>query len=188
MVIGLVLIAMISITALGTALFARRMSEEAIIQNAATSIIYGIVEQMKTVTLSDDTTINQLPSAADDDCGSDHVKVRVDNSTLPNVFLELSSGSPPESLPAATASAADVGATANVIGPFDLSQTNGVRIQPLNIDLWIWIEPDYQPDAMEAMTRVTLIYTYTINNGSARRTFRDCIRFVRAKRQLDRAS
>lgn len=184
----MVLIAMISVAALGTALFARRMSEEAIIQNAATSIIYGIVEQMKTVNLSDEASFNQLPSPADGDCGSRHVKVRTDNSTLPNVFLALSDGTPPEALPAATASAADAGATSNMIGPFDLSQTNGVSVQPLNIDLWLWVESNYQPDAMEPMTRVTLIYTYSINNGSGVRTFRDCIRFVRANRQIPRAS
>lgn len=182
------LIAVVSITVLGTALFARRSSEEAIIQNAATSILYGIVEQMKTVTLSDEASFNQLPSQGDADCASSHVKVRVDNASLPNVFLILSGGTPPDTLPALTATAASVGATNNTIGPFDLSHTNGVRIQPLNIDIWLWIEPNYQPDAMDPMTRVTLIYTYRINNGAGQRVFRDSIRFVRANRQIPRAT
>ena len=164
------------------------MSEEAIIQNAATSIVYGLVEQMKTLNLSGEAAANQLPSPADDECGVRHVKLRIDNSTTSGGFILLSAGDPPETTPEAKKSAATVGATSNIIGPFDLSQTVGVTVQPLNIDLWLWIEPDYQPTAMEPMTRVTLVYSYEINVGTERRTFRDSIRFVRANRQIERAS
>jgi len=186
--IGITLITALAVAVLGATLQARRTSEEAIIQNAATSIVYGLVEQMKTLNLSNEVTFNQLPSPADADCGQPHVKVRVDNSTTNGVFLIASTGAPPEVTPAAAVDAATVSAVDNVVGPFDLSQTTGVSVQPLTITLWLWIEPDYQPTAMEPMCRVTLVYTYRINLGNELRTFRDSVRFVRSNRNIPRST
>lgn len=164
------------------------MSEEAIIQNAAASIVYGLVEQMKTLNLSNEPDFNQLPSPADADLAQPHVKVRVDNSQTTLVFLAVSAGAPPNVIPAVTVDAATASATSNLIGPFDLSQTTGVTVQPLTIDIWLWIEPDYQPSAMEPVTRVTVVYTYSINVGTDVRTFRDSVRFVRANRNIPRST
>ena len=164
------------------------MSEEAIIQNAAASIVYGLVEQMKTLNLSSDPASSQLPSPSDAECAAAHVKLRVDNSTSAIVYVQTSAGTPPAQTPAPTATADSIGATANIIGPFDLSQTSGVNVQPLFIDLWLWVEPDYQPVAMESVTRATLVYSFTINNGSRMKTFRDSIRFVRANRNIPRST
>jgi hypothetical protein len=179
---------MVSIAVLSATMQARRMSEEAIIQNAAASIVYGLVEQMKTLNLSNEPDFNELPSPADADCASQHVKVRIDNSTTAMTFLTLSSGTPPATTPAPNVTAAAAGATPNIIGPFDLSQTAGVTVQPLNIELWLWIEPNHQSTAMEPVTRTTLVYSFTMNVGSGLRTFRDSVRFVRANRNIPRST
>jgi hypothetical protein len=90
----------------------------------------------------------------------------------------------PTTTPAANATAASLGAIDNFIGNIPLSTITGTTSQQINLNLWVWIDdisnkgawaaesPAPVPDAA-AVKKVTVVYTYSYQDGNVTRTVRD---------------
>ena len=96
----------------------------------------------------------------------------------------------PTTTPTANATAASVGAIDNFLGSIPLSTITGTSSQQINLNLWVWIDdinnkgtwaaepidPDDpkppQPDA-SAVKKVTIVYTYSYQDGNITRVVRD---------------
>jgi len=164
----------------------RRLTETSIMHAAATSIVYGIIEQMKQLDYA-----GSLPSLVADpgDPGSTApplMRVRLSQNTLKwlQVVHTAAPGTPaaPSVTPAPTATAASVGAVDNILGDLPLSTIAGARSQSINLNLWIWIDeiPDTTKDVSE-VKKVTGVYTYSFQTGSNTRTVRNREVFLRTR-------
>jgi hypothetical protein len=88
----------------------------------------------------------------------------------------------PTVTPAPNASAASVGAIDNFIGAVPLSTVTGTTSQELSLNIWVWIDeiPDASQDVTE-VKKVTLIYTYSYQDGANSRTIRNREVFLRTR-------
>jgi Tfp pilus assembly protein PilV len=170
---------------LGTFLQSRRTTEASVIHAAATSVVYGIIEQMKMIPLvdpSDRVTIT-FPNIAPPPAPP-WIKIRLsqDKDFPLNVVYTAAPATPvaPTTTPAPSATAASVGAIDNELPELKLSTVAGTGSQPLKMHIWVWIDDILDPDhdANQAK-RVTIIYTYTYSTGNGIRTHRDREVFVR---------
>lgn len=173
------LMSMVMAGFLGTFIQSRRVTESSVLHAAATSMIYGIIEQIKQM---DYTT--QLPSAETDPFAPTgtgasvppYMRVRLNQSTM--VWLQVvhtdASGTPaaPTTTPGPSVSAATVGAVNNFIGSIPLSTITGTSSQQINLNIWVWIDEIPAGDASE-VKKITLVYTYSYLDGRAERTVRD---------------
>lgn len=167
-------------------LHSRRVTEASVLHAAASSLVYGIIEQLKGVDYTE-----LLPSATVDPNAPatltpPYVRVRINQDLtqwLRVVYTPAGTdpAAPTQSV-AASATAASVGAIENTIGPLPLSTTAGTNAQPLALSVWLWIDelPDTRRDVAE-VKRVTLIYTYTFNDGRTQQTIRDREVFLRTR-------
>jgi len=184
--VAMILLGTTLIVFLGSFIQSRRVTEASVLHAAATSLIYGFVEQMKAV---DYTTL--LPSSEVDPqapvgIAPPYIRVRV-NPEL-TVWLRTvytpAPGTPaaPATTPAANATAASVSAIDNVIASLPLSNAAGTRSQQLSLNIWLWIDeiPDSTRDVSE-VKKITLVYTYTFNDGRGTRTIRDREVFLRTR-------
>jgi hypothetical protein len=174
---------------LGTFIQSRRTTEGAVMHAATTSLLYGIVEQIKAL---DYTTL--VPSAAVDSLAPvsstpPYIRVRINQDQvvwLRTVFTP-STGTPaaPTSTPGIEATAVSLGAIDNVVGPLPLSSVSGTRSQPLTINLWVWVDemPDAARDVVQ-VKRITVVYTYSYSDGTRLRTVRDREVFIRTRFDL----
>ncbi len=164
----------------------RRVTEASVMHAAATSLIYGLVEQMKGFdynTLMPSTAVDpNAPSSST----PPYIRVRINQSLtvwLRTVYTPAP-GAPaaPTVTPNPTATAASLGAIDNVIPALPLSTATGTRSQQLAVNLWVWIDefPDVNRD-VQAVKRITLVYTYTYNDGMKVRTLRDMEVFLRTR-------
>jgi len=172
---------------ISTMIQSRRMTESSVLQSAATSTVYGLVEQMKGL---DYTT--QIP-AYNAVTNTFYVFLRQDQDTdftIP-VTYTASPGLPkaPTKCPDITVDAAHAGASPGAIdyntGDITLSTVTGTASQKLKLTVWIWV--DEIPDSIKGTSdvkRVTVVYTYTYNDGSSQRTVRDMEVFLRTKYDL----
>lgn len=169
---------------LGTFVQSRRITENSVMHAAATGLVYGIIEQMKGL---DYTTL--MPSVEEDPeapSGTEPPYIRVRVSQDQTYWLQcvytLSEEEPkaPTSTPSATATAESLGAIDNVIGPLPLSSVTGTTSQKLTMNVWVWIDemPDTDNDVVD-VKRVTVVYTYTVNDGGTNRVIRDREVFIR---------
>ncbi|MES2695632.1 MAG: hypothetical protein V4773_19300 [Verrucomicrobiota bacterium] len=167
-------------------LHSRRVTEASVLHAATTSLLYGIVEQLKgidyTELLPSSTVDENAPTATT----PPYVRVRINQELTQwlRVVYTPSPGTPrgPTTTPAVTATATSLSAIDNVIGPLALSSTAGTAAQRLTLVLWIWIDeiPDVSRDVTE-VKRVTVVYTYSYNDGRAVRTIRDREVFLRTR-------
>jgi hypothetical protein len=189
LVVAMSILTAVMLGFLGSFVQSRRTTEGAVMHAAATSLVYGIIEQIKGL---DYTTL--VPSGATDPLapvGSapPYIRVRVNQDQV--VWLQTvstpSSSTPaaPTTTPGPTVTAGSLGAVDNVIGPLPLSSITGARSQALTINLWVWVDemPDATRDVVQ-VKRVTLVYTYTYNDGSRVRTVRDREVFIRTRFDL----
>jgi Tfp pilus assembly protein PilV len=173
---------------LGAFVQSRRTTEASVMHAAATSIVYGIIEQIKQLDYA-----NALPSQVADPGDPSNttpplVRIRLNQNTLKwlRVVYTNSAGTPlgPVTTPAATTAAASVGGGAidNDIGSLPLSTVTGTRSQNISLNLWIWIDeiPNVASDVSE-VKRVTLIYTYSYQTGGSTRTVRNREVFLRTR-------
>ena len=65
------------------------------------------------------------------------------------------------------------------------STTTGTHAQSLVLSVWLWIDemPDTARDVAE-VKRITMVYTYTFNDGRSSRTVRDREVFLRTRYDL----
>lgn len=182
------LLALFMLGFLGAFLGSRQLTETNVMHAAATSIVYGVVEQIKQLDYA-----TAVPSVAADpgDPNSTtppYVRVRINQNTMKwlRVVYTDTSATPrgPLTTPAPTATAASVGGGAidNNIGALPLSTVPGVRAQSIDLNLWIWIDeiPDVANDVAD-VKRVTIIYTYTYRTAGGSRTIRNREVFLRTR-------
>ena len=174
---------------LGTFIQSRRTTEGAVMHAAVTSLVYGILEQVKGLdytTLVPSMEVDPLAPAAST---PPYIRVRVNQDQvvwLRTVYTPSTSApAAPTTTPAPTVTAAALSARDNVIGPLPLSSVAGARSQPLTINIWLWVDemPDTTRDVVQ-VKRLTMVYTYSYNDGSRLRTVRDREVFIRTRFDL----
>jgi hypothetical protein len=189
--VSLTLMATVALAFLSTFIQSRRVTESSVLHAAATSMVYGIIEQIKQL---DYTTL--LPNYETDPSEPagltpPYVRVRINQDKV--VWLRVvhtpapTDGSEPTpaaptTTPAATASAASVGAIDNFIGSLPLSTVTGSASQQINLNLWVWIDeiPNAGDDVSE-VKKITVVYTYSYLDGSVTRIVRDREVFLRTR-------
>jgi prepilin-type N-terminal cleavage/methylation domain-containing protein len=190
--VALTIFAMFMAGFVGTFMQSRRLTESSVLHAACTSVVYGIIEQIKQLDYSD-----SLPSLVADPTDPNgttppFVRVRVNQSSI--VFLKVkytpapTSGDPtpqaPTTTPGPTETAADVIGAAfdNSINGIAMSTITGTTSQTLNLQLWIWIDeiPKLTDDVSE-VKKVTIVYTYSYIDGSRTRTIRNREVFLRTR-------
>lgn len=171
---------------IGSFLHSRRVTEASVLHAAASSLVYGIVEQLKGVDYLELLPSQSVDGNAPAALTPPYVRVRI-NQDLTQWLRVVYTQAPdtpaaPTTTPAASATAASLGAIDNVIGPLPLSTTTGTAAQTLRLTAWLWIDeiPDVTNDVAE-VKRVTLVYTYTFNDGRTVRTIRDREVFLRTR-------
>jgi len=185
------LMATVMIGFLGANIQSRRITESSVLHAAATSMIYGIVEQIKQLDY-----VTLLPNYETDPFAPTgktppYLRVRLNQSQV--VWLEVvhtlasTADAPttpqgPTTTPATTAAAADVGAISNFLGSIPLSTVTGTTSQQINLDIWVWIDeiPDADDDVTE-VKKITVVYTYSYLDGSVERVVRDREVFLRTR-------
>ena len=183
---ALVLMATLMVGFITAFIQSRRVTESSVLHAAATSMIYGIIEQIKQLDYN-----SLLPNYETDPFAPvaktpPYIRVRINQSTV--VWLKVvhtaAPGTPvgPTSTPLPTATAASVGAIENFIGSIPLSTVTGTASQQINLDIWVWIDeiPDSANDVSE-VKKVTVVYTYSYIDGRATRTIRDREVFLRSR-------
>ncbi len=184
MMVSLTLMATVMLAFIGTFVQSRRVTESAVLHAAATSLVYGIIEQIKQL---DYTTL--LPNYETDPFAPTsktppYVRVRINQSTV--VWIKVvhttqgNTAQGPATTPATSASASSVGAQQNYIGAIPLSTVTGTTSQQINLDLWMWIDEIGSGDAQE-VKKITLIYTYSYLDGKVERVVRDREVFLRTR-------
>lgn len=164
----------------------RRVTESSVLHAAASSLVYGIIEQLKGVDYTELLPSASVDANAPTSLTPPYVRVRVNQDLTQwlRVVYTAAPGTPaaPTATPAANVSASSVGAIENVIGPLPLSTTAGTTAQQLTLTLWIWIDelPDTSRDVAE-VKRVTVVYTYIFNDGRSQQTIRDREVFLRTR-------
>lgn len=184
MMVSITLMATVMLAFTGAFVQSRRVTESAVLHAAATSLVYGIVEQIKQL---DYTTL--LPNYETDPFAPTsktppYVRVRLNQSTVVWIkVVHTTQGNTPQgptTTPATTASAASVGAQQNYIGALPLSTVTGTTSQQINLDLWMWIDEIGSGDAQE-VKKITLVYTYSYLDGTVERVVRDREVFLRTR-------
>jgi len=95
----------------------------------------------------------------------------------------------PTTCPALSVDAAHAGASPGAIdyntGDISLSTVTGTASQKLKLTLWIWIDEiqDINKGTSD-VKRITVVYSYTFNDGSTQKTVRDMEVFLRTKYDL----
>lgn len=187
-IIAMTLLATVMVGFISAFLQSRRFTESSVLHSACTSLVFGLVEQMKGL---DYTTL--LPSYdVDTDAPDDiensppYIRLRVNQDlTVWLRVVHTTAGNTPQaptSTPTPTATAASVGAIDNFIGSIPLSTVTGTASQDLSLNLWVWIDeiPDTAHDVSE-VKKITVVYTYSFLDGSSTRTVRDREVFLRTR-------
>jgi hypothetical protein len=184
-VVSMAVLASVMLGFLGAFVQSRRITESNVLQAASTSLAYGIIEQIKQL---DYATL--LPNyETDPDAGSltpPYLRVRLNQDSV--VWLRVVHNTDPDNLlgptstPDPTATAASVGAIDNFIGALPLSTVSNIAAQQINLNLWVWIDeiPDLDNDVSD-VKKITVVYTYTYQDGSRTRVMRDREVFLRTR-------
>jgi type II secretory pathway pseudopilin PulG len=187
--VSITLMATVMLGFIGSFLQSRKTSESSVLQSACTSLVYGLIEQMKGL---DYTTL--VPSYEPDAFAPagkvpPYIRLRVHQDLtlwLMVVHTRTTDADPtpkaPLVCPSPTATAASVGAIDNYTGSIPLSTVTGTASQELALNLWVWIDeiPDTAKDVSE-VKRITVVYTYSYLDGSVTRTVRDMEVFLRTR-------
>lgn len=173
---------------LGAFIQSRRVTESSVLHAAATSLVYGIVEQIKTfdyTTLVPSTTTDPDQATYDAFPGSGksapYIRVRLNQDQVTWLQCKTTGGAP-DSRPAVSATATSLNVPDNVVGPLALSSVSGTSSQPLTLHIWIWIDeiPDSTKDVSD-VKKITLVYSYSYLDGNQSRTVVDREVFLRTR-------
>lgn len=189
--VSLTLMATVTLAFISAFIQSRRMTESSVLHAAATSMVYGIIEQIKQLDYGSLLPNYEEDPSDPDDLDPPYVRVRINQDKI--VWLRVihttapTDGSDPTpaaptTTPAADATADSVGAINNFIGSIPLSTITGTTSQEINLNLWLWIDeiPDDGDDVSD-VKKITLIYTYSYQDGSVTRTIRDREVFLRTR-------
>jgi len=195
--VSLTLLATVMCGFISTFLQSRRMTEGSVLQSASTSMVWGLIEQLKGL---DYTTL--VPSYAVDPYAPTtpasaaktppYIRLRINQDLTTWIMVrhtQVSDADPtpkaPLTCPAPDAAASSVGtggAIDNFLGSIPLSTVTGTRSQQLALNIWMWIDeiPDTTKDVSD-IKRITVVYTYSYLDGSVTRTIRDMEVFLRSR-------
>lgn len=174
---------------LGAFIQSRRVTESSVLHAAATSLVYGIVEQIKTfdytslvpstTTDPDQTTYDAFPGSSSK--AAPYIRVRLNQDQVTWLQCKTTGGAP-TSRPSESATATSLDVPDNVIGPLALSSVSGTSSQPLTLHVWMWIDqiPDVTRDVSD-VKKITLVYSYTYVDGARTRTAVDREVFLRTR-------
>ncbi|HVT71515.1 MAG TPA: prepilin-type N-terminal cleavage/methylation domain-containing protein [Lacunisphaera sp.] len=197
--VSMTLMATVLLAFIGTFIQSRRTTEASVLQAAATSLIYGIIEQIKqadysTMLPNTDTDPNAIAPDGVTAVSPPYIRVRINQNKI--VWLRvvytpvtdedsstttIPSPQGPSTTPAATAVASDVGAIDNFIGDIPLSTVTGTRSQNINLNIWVWVDGiPYSDHDVNDCKKVTIVYTYSFLDGRTTRTVRDREVFLRS--------
>lgn len=189
--VSLTLMATVAIAFLSAFIQSRRLTESSVLHAAATSLVYGIIEQIKQLDYT-----NLLPNYEEDPADPDnlsppYVRVRINQDKI--VWLRVvhttapTDGSDPTpaaptTTPGTAVTAASLGAIDNFIGNIPLSTVTGTASQQINLNMWVWIDeiPNDDDDVSE-VKKITVVYTYSYLDGSVTRIVRDREVFLRTR-------
>lgn len=183
-VVAMLILGMFLLGFLSTSLQSRRVAEASVMQAAATSLTYGLVEQIKmlgytSTPFNDPTTLDPyqindaFPAGKPVATPYPGLCVRLNqdqvtclqcvNNLDPTVFLA------PTTTP--TSLAALDPSMANTIGPVPLSTAAGTQSQPLTLQVWAWVD-DISNASQDILNGkcVTLVYAYSYNDGHGMKT------------------
>lgn len=189
--VALTLMATVMLGFIGTFIQSRRVTESSVLHAAATSLIYGLIEQIKQLDYSTSLPNNEIDPFAPAGQSPPYVRIRLNQSkvvwltavhTLPSTAALPTAPKGPTSTPAPSATAASVGAVDNFIGSLPLSTVTGTTAQQINLNLWMWIDeiPDTATDVSE-VKKITLVYTYSYLDGRSTRIVRSREVFLRTR-------
>lgn len=197
--VSLWVLATVMLGFISTLIQARRNTEANVLQAAATSMIYGIIEQIKQADYA-----TQLPNAEPDPdalapdgsaVSPPYIRVRINQNKivwLRTVFTPVTdedtttttipAPAAPTTTPGTDATAASVGAIDNFIGQIPLSTITGTQSQQINLNIWVWVDgiPNTTRDVSE-MKKVTVVYTYSYLDGRTTRVIRNSEVFLRSR-------
>lgn len=185
--VALTLLASVMALFLGSFLQSRRTTESSVLNAACTSVVYGLIEQMKgfdytsllpsyDVDAAAPASVRDLPP---------YIRLRIDQDRTVWVRVVHTTAGPPQAptaTPAPSATAASVSAIDNFLGSLPLSTMTGSTSQELSLNLWVWIDeiPDATKDVSE-VKKVTVVYTYSYQDGNSTRVVRDREVFLRTR-------
>ena len=184
--VSITLMATVMVGFIGTFVQSRRITEASVLHAAGTSLVYGIIEQIKQLdyaTLLPNYEVDPFAPVA---TTPPYLRVRVNQNTVAwiKVVHTAAPGAAqaPTTTPAASATAASVGAVQNFLGSLPLSTVTGTASQEINMDVWVWIDeiPSVADDVSE-VKKVTVVYTYSYVDGSVTRTVRNREVFLRTR-------
>ena len=190
---SLFILTMFMLGFISTMLQSRRITESSVLQSAATSTVYGLIEQMKGLDFTTQIPAYDASGAVTGTAGTFYVFLRQDQDsdfTIPVTYTaapalpKAPTICPPLSLDAAH-SGASPGAIDYNTGDITLSTVTGTASQKLKLTVWIWIDEIPDPNkGTSDVKRVTVVYSYTYNDGSTKKTIRDMEVFLRTKYDL----
>jgi hypothetical protein len=161
---------------IGTFIQSRRVTESSVLHAAATSMMYGIIEQIKQLDYSTLLPNYETDPFAPTGKATPYFRVRLNQSNV--VWLTVVHTAAPDTpqapttTPGITVVAADIDAIDNFIGSIPLSTVTGTSSQQINLNIWVWIDEIPDGDASE-VKKVTVVYTYSYLDGSVERVVRD---------------
>ena len=192
--VSLILVSTVMLGFISAFVHSRKVTEANVLHAAASSLVYGIIEQIKGMdynTLLPNLQIDPYDPGAPSvqpSAGYPTVRVRInpdltvwlrpvynvattDNPTWSTPILPINAKSPKPS-----------GAIDNVLGGLPLSTVTGTRGQTLALNIWLWIDeiPDRSRDVSE-VKKITLVFTYSYNDGTGAHIVRDGEVFVRTR-------
>ncbi|WP_438482864.1 type IV pilus modification PilV family protein [Oleiharenicola lentus] len=197
--VSLNLFALVMLGFMGSFVQSRRVTESSVLHAAATSLVYGIIEQIKGLEYTE-----LLPSLEPDpndplSAGQNNpyptirVRLNQDKTVWLRVKYTRITDTPntpkaPATTPAATAAASSVGtggAIDNSLGAISLSTLAGAVSQDLSLNLWIWVDEldplSFPDDDVTEVKMITIVYTYTFKDGRKERVIRDREVFLRTR-------
>jgi Prokaryotic N-terminal methylation motif len=197
---SLLIMAMFMLGFLGAFVQSRRVTESSVLHAAATSMVYGIIEQIKeldyatllpnhAVDPSAPTGTNPASPTGEAYASAPYVRVRINQSTifwLGVVHTPASTAANPTTPQGPTTTPAPgitpTGAINNQIGNIPLSSVTGTMSQQINLNIWVWVDdiPDPTNDVTQ-MKKVTVIYTYSYRDGGSTKTVCDREVFLRSR-------
>jgi prepilin-type N-terminal cleavage/methylation domain-containing protein len=189
--VSLFILATMMLCFISAFIHSRRIAESNVLHAAATSLMYGVIEQIKGFDYTTLLPSNEVDPDAPTSKTPPYIRVRI-NPDLVVWLMVVYTPAPtdgseptpkgPTSTPAPDATATSVGAIDNFIGALPLSTVTGTRAQQLSMNIWVWIDeiPDRDHDVTE-VKKVTVVYTYSYNDITGTHTVRDREVFLRTR-------
>jgi hypothetical protein len=200
--ISLFFLGMVMLGLIGNFVQSRRISESTVLHAAVTSLLYGVIEQVKELDyyslLPNYETDPSVPVVSGEPIADPpYIRVRLNQEDIIWIMVvhtpvtdedatttTIPYPQGPTTTPAVNLVAADVGAIDNFTGEIALSTVTGTTSQRVNLNIWMWIDEisnkgtwsgegtQPEPDTSN-VKKITIIYTYQYRDGNVTRTVRD---------------